>query len=296
MESKFVNLFAVNRFSSGRRVSIYNQLEEAARARRLIAVLPYIERAREHDLATRALDDRWAAPERRTLYPRTLRRIDNLSDGVLGQFRDIARAQIADLDPEDPFRHQVERMLATLFPAGLSAITSLPYIDQVAAVENILVELNGGFAPLMADLGLQRKVARLAELTAEYREAVDRPASPLDYASVREARDRGHAYLLEIICMIIGIYHDSDNPEHREARAELLGPIIAHSRTVQVLRRRDRAGNGGSDEVPEPGEVSEPGDPGEVAELTAEPDAVGDESGSGEASDLESLESAVGAS
>ena len=82
----------------------------------------------------------------------------------------------------------------------------------------------------------------------------------LEFATVQESRDRDHAYLLEIVSMILGKYHDSDNPDHLAARTLLLEPIATQGEQVRELRRRGR----GNPELP-----MADGDPG-VAQGTSD--------------------------
>ena len=260
MLKEITNLFNILRFTAGRYISIYNQLEPLLQNRQLADVVAYMERARRHAELTSELDARWLAPERRSLYSPEANELDPRVDALLVQIRDTAVSQIEDLDEQSPLRARVQRMLDTCFPAGVNEVIKLPYIDQAPAVERIVGKLQSEFANEIGDLALGRKVQRLAVLSTAYRAAVDGSPGVLEFATVQESRERDHVYLLEIVSMILGKFHDSDNPEHLAARAELVEPILAHNDQVRESRRRGRTGAEpalpGTDDPPD---ATEPG-------------------------------------
>lgn len=237
-------------FTSGHRISVYNQIRPITVKRNLPIITRHIDRAKAHDLKTRDLENQWEAQTGRTLYPGELPGLDGTADRTLTSVRDIAVAQLEGLPPGDPLHDKVDHFLTDVFPAGVFAITSLPYVEQVVAMEVIVDKMQRIHAPLMRELGLERKVAQLAGLTVAYRACVDK-ARPLDFATVRDARQRGQEYLLEIIGLIIGTYHDGDNPEHEAARNELLAPIQAHDEMIRAgLRARRARGEAPAGDVP----------------------------------------------
>lgn len=243
--------YSLVRFSSGHRISVYNQIRPLAEERSHATLLRHIDRAKAHDMHTCELETRWEATSGRNQYPEELIAIDNLVDRTLTGTRDVAVAQIKGLPAGHPLTDRVERFLHDVFPAGVGAITSLPFIEQVAATEIIVAKMQTEHAALVRELGLAGKVAYLAELTAAYRDQVDNAPRPVDFATVNAARERGHAYLLEIISIILGTYHDEDEPEHAAAREELLAPIQAHEKTIRAeLRARRARGSAAADHEP----------------------------------------------
>lgn len=277
------DLFALAQFSSGRRISAYNQIRPIAVARDLPALIRHLDRAKAHDVRTRELESRWAAQTRRGLYPAELGPVDNLVDNILASIRDIAVAQAKGLEPGHELHDEVHRFIDALFPAGVAAITSLPYVDQAAAVEVLLEALQGELAPTVARLGLGLKVERLAELMVTYRRLVDHAQKPLRFATVRAARERGQEYLREIISIIAGTFFDADDPAHVAARDALLAPIRAHEKRVRAALRARRRGY--RDELAEPESEAKLDEPDEAAE----PDQA-DEPDTGEPAEPESSE------
>jgi hypothetical protein len=227
-------------FTSGQRISTYNQIRPIAEAQGFGKLVQHVDRARAHDIHTRRLDSLWVVQQTRGLYPPELQSTDEVSDHTLTGIRDIAMGHIRSLPAHDPLRGKVEHFLADVFPGGVGATTSLPYVDQVAAMEVILAKLQGEHWPLAQGLGLQRKVQQLGELTAAYRAHVDGGARPLAFSEVHAARERGHGYLLETMAIILGTYHDDDDAEHVQKRDELMAPIDKMAEIVRAVARARR--------------------------------------------------------
>ncbi|MEM9492614.1 MAG: hypothetical protein AAGC55_25930 [Myxococcota bacterium] len=289
-------LFALARFSSGRRLSLYNQLLPVARQRQMTQLVALIETAHLHDLYTRTLDDRWVQGNQRNRYAPEVKIIDSQVDALLGRIRDLLVSHIEDLDDKDPLAARITALLGELFPKGLFAITHLPFIDQVAAVENALARLQGQRADVVAELALTHKVAKLAELTREYRQAVD-VDTRLDFAEVRQARDRGHEYLVQIVCTIMVAYPDLDDPEKRAERDELLAPIIAHDQAARAQRRARRGrtddGDGPNDDGDDDGDGDDMDVSDDLDDTAGEPGSALDDQMTS-APDSDSAEAATG--
>lgn len=230
------------RFSAGQRISTYNQVRPIAEAQELTTLVHHVDRSKTHDFHTQRLDSLWVVQQTRGLYPPELQATDDAADHTLTGIRDVAAGHVRGLPADDPFRAQVHRFLDDVFPGGVGATTSLPYVDQAAAMEMILDKLHGEHWPLAQDLGLARKVRYLQKLTVEYRGYVDAGAKPLTFAEVRAARERGHEYLLQAVAIILGTYHDHDDPEHVRKRNELMAPIDKMASIVRAVARARRNG------------------------------------------------------
>ena len=87
---------------------------------------------------------------------------------------------------------------------------------------------------LQAELGLSRLATRLAALTFEYRALLDAAPTQPVFDTVRAARQRGLAYVRQVIAMVLGRYHD-DTAAHRLARAS---PTSSSPRTSQPATDR----------------------------------------------------------
>jgi len=99
--------------------------------------------------------------------------------------------------------------------------------------------LKGELASEVKEFGLGRLAKRLAELAAEYREALNAPPPSLvAWGQVRAARAEGQGRLLEAVAIIVGKHHKR-TPEGAAERAVLLDPILKQNEAIgQYLRAR----------------------------------------------------------
>ncbi|WP_437761448.1 hypothetical protein WMF27_04705 [Sorangium sp. So ce281] len=126
--------------------------------------MKHCEAAIEHDLATRAIERRWAGEPLATGANPAAQRIDVLVDRTLGAIRDHVVAQTQGAAPDDPIHEEVAAFLKPIFPVSVQAITSLPYLDELAAVDDIVALLKGELALAVKEFGLGRLVTRLAPI------------------------------------------------------------------------------------------------------------------------------------
>ncbi len=168
--------------------------------------------------------------------------IDPDVDRTLTALRDNAQAQTAGAKADDPIHAVVASFLKTVFPAGVQAVTALPYVEELAVVDSIVKMLQGKeLAPVVAELGLGRLAKRLASLAVEYRAAIEAPApAVLAFGDVRAARGKGHDMLLETVAIILGKYHGS-SADDVAARDELLGPIMEQNGAIGASLKARRA-------------------------------------------------------
>jgi hypothetical protein len=245
-----INLYV---FSTGRRLFAMQQVQKRAAERGFAELTTHAERAIENDRLTRQLDGRWAARQLRPVPGEdAVQRIDAVVDRTLTALRDGAESQAAVARPGDGTAEKVGGFLREIFPMGVAAVMSMTYVEELAAVDSIVAKLTGPLAPVVGELGLGRHADRLAELAVEYRAALEGPRSePLDFGQVRAARARGHEMLLQAAAIIMGRYPLS-TPEHIEARAALLGPILEQN---EAIRQYFRARRMVEDVDPDTGEV-----------------------------------------
>ena len=141
-----------------------------------------------------------------------------------------------------------EAQLATsiqgrLFPQGVSAITSLPYVDQHMAVANLLALVNEDDGALMTELELlgQRVfVDRIGELNQAYGELVTRPQRMTPSVLAQLDRDAARQFGYAVAQCLAATASDSD--EHTEWRTQLLQPIVDQQQELAKLRERRREG------------------------------------------------------
>jgi hypothetical protein len=237
------SLFNIYTFSTGRRMYSMSLVKPIAAARKAKEIVTHIDMALAHDRVTRILDIRWDGRQQLNRGGGKLKAVDGLTDNTITAIRDGAVLQTRGMQPDDPIHGVVEAFLAEALPAGVQAITALPFVDQVSAVDAIVTKLQGPLAPVVKELGLTRQVERLAALAVEYRAALDESTLRSDaivYEEVREAREKGQQYLLALIVLILATYRD-DTPEDEEAREALLTPILQQNEAIRVYLRNRRA-------------------------------------------------------
>jgi hypothetical protein len=202
----------------------------------------HIDKATSHDAQTRLKIDQYKNGGR-NMYAGPVGTIDGPADRMLSGFHAMITGAAAGLPPQHPIMIMSEELIADTFPNGPGAITGLPYVDQVVAMENLVALLRGEHAGRVAQLGLSMKVSQLEDITVEYRRLVDLGSTPNTAPDVRAANQRGHTLMLEIVAMILGTYVDSDNPEHTATREKLLAPLIEQ---IELTRRARRSRGPGS--------------------------------------------------
>ncbi len=251
-------------FTTGRRIMVYDRLEPIAHTYNDTTLVEHIGKARYHDRDTRALENHWSNRNSRSPYPQELIELDNTVDNVLTAIRDIAQAQAAGYSSEVPIVEQVDEFLTELYPYGVAAVTSLPFVDQVAAVEAMVDKMQNGLQSTVETLGLQAKLSQLSTLIAEYRDLVNEGSSVVNFTDVRAARSRGQLYLREIIAIIIGHYYNSEDPAHNQARDALLAPILEQLDELRRITRSRRNGASvpGSEDSPDSDNSPDPESPG----------------------------------
>lgn len=263
----------LNRLSTGRWVFTLRQIRDAAAGLGDTSLLSQVEEAMTQARQAYELDGQWAV-QKRSVTGSSMPELDNRVDRTLTGLRDGALAQASGASPDDEIVQRVERFLAAVFPSGLFAVTSLPFVEEAVAVEDIVRKLQNELAPMVAELGLTRQAARLAALSAPYREALAAPGIPLRFNTVEEARAVAHAKLLQIVAVVLGRYNQ-DTPEHEAAREALLGPVMVQQEAVRAYVRLRRAVR---DVDPETGELDDtlPDTDLPEAEAGAEADAGAD--------------------
>lgn len=187
MGKEFDSLFSIVRFSPARRIQIYRRILVMATALGLARLVALLDEALAHDVKARALLEQTRGKKRGNLYAVAVRPIDVKADHTLSGLRAAALGLASGLPATHPTAVAVTELIKGIFPHGVGAVTGLRYIEQVAAIENIVVMLRSTHAQHVATLGLAAKVDQLAEVTAEYRSAVDRGRDSDDGTAARAA-------------------------------------------------------------------------------------------------------------
>lgn len=251
MSAQLTSLFVFYQFPTGRRLFALQELHKLAQADNLSNLATFCTTAIAHDRATRLLEARWAGRKVGAQYSPLAKQIDILVDTALGALHDGLENEVQNSDTNDPLAPQAETLRTTLFPTGVGAITSLNYVDELTEVERIVHTCKStAWAPVIAQLGLQRRVDRIVSLESQYRTAIAESGDKLTFGEVKAARQQGQSLMLQAIAIILGLY-PSDNENDLERRSKLLAPIF---RQQDAIRDDLRARRPVSDVHPESGE------------------------------------------
>lgn len=228
-------------FTSGRRLFALQEVRSLGQAQGFTELTQHCDAAIAHERTTREMERRWASEPDHTVTNPAAQQLDALVDRTLGAIRDHVVAQTQGAVDSDPIHAAATAFVKRIFPISVYAVTSLPYIDELAAVDDIVALLQGELAPQVQDLGLGRLAQRLAELAEQYREALESPPpSLLDWGKVRSARSEGQGLLLEAVAIILGKHH-LRTPDGTEARLALLAPILKQNEAIGNYLRTRRA-------------------------------------------------------
>jgi hypothetical protein len=246
-------------FSTGRRIFAMGQVLERAKKAKLDAIAAHCEATIAHDRETRKLEARWAGQPAVITYSPELRATDISTDNCLIALRDAIDSQLRVIKPEDPLAASIIRLQKVLFPQGAGTITSMNYVEEIAEVDRVLEVLaEESWKPTVAELHIQRHIARLTELAQKYHELLEAPPSKVLFDQVHASRQKGQRMLHEAVAMIMGRY-PSASPEHVEGFHALMGPILKQNDAIGEYYRTRRAVQ---DVNPDTGEVEPAADGG----------------------------------
>jgi hypothetical protein len=239
MDGTLASLLSFYIFSSGRRLFAMQQVKSAASAVGFNALASHADVCIAHDRSTRDLEAKWAGQKAGTSYAPEARQLDIYVDAALTALRDGLDSQIKASAPGDPLGEAAQRLSQELFPKGAGAITSLPYVEELAELQRILGRAqHPDLTAVIGDLGLGRQVARLASLEKQYAAALVGPGGQVAFAQVKDARAKGQSLMLQAVAMTLGQY-PSDSEADRKARNGLLAPIFAQNEAIRsYLRQR----------------------------------------------------------
>ena len=243
MDSSLSTLLPLYSFSTGRRLFAFRQLHALilTPAYTFPTLETHLAAALAHDTQTRDLERRYAttpAPAPNGISE--AKRVDILVDRTLSAIRDAAVAQATGADPGDPIIATSEKFVRSIFPKGVNDMTSLAFIDELAAVESIVKAFQGELAPIVTELGLTRLAKRLTKLAGEYHAVLNAPdPEVVRFGEIRAARAQGQQHLLQAVAQILG-KHWRDTPEDVSARAALMAPILKQNEAIRQSLRTQR--------------------------------------------------------
>ena len=252
-------------FSTGRRLFALTEVQKLASAEGHTAVATHCDVALAHDRDTLQKEARWSSDKSAPQYTPDAKQVDILIDVALGALRDSLDADARDAAPGDALSESAAQLSQLLFPNGLAAVTNAPFVEQLAEVQRILTCLQSAeWASVVNDLGLGRRVARLADLEKRYASAIATTTKSISFAEVKNARTKGQQLLLQTVAMILGLY-PSANESDVAARTKLLGPVLRQNELIRAYMRSRRTVEDIDPDtgavVPSPGTTEPPAEP-----------------------------------
>jgi hypothetical protein len=228
MDVALASLLNFYAFSTGRRLLAMQQVQKAALTAGFTALVDHCSVAIAHDRATRDLEARWAGQKGAPQFSPDAKQIDILVDAALGALRDGIDAQARISAPDDPLGAVASNLVGELFPKGVAAITTLPYVEELGELDRILRRLQDqATTKTVKELGLTRHVARLVALEKQYRSAIEGTGDKIAFGAVKDARAKGQ--------------HPSDQAPDQAARTTLLGPVLKQNEAIREYLRTRRA-------------------------------------------------------
>ena len=241
MDGALETIINLYQFPTGRRLFAHKQIRARAESDGFDKLVKHCDKAITHDTQTQSLEKRWAGESNTSDANPNAQRIDILVDRTLGAMRDHTIAQAAGAPDNDPIHVSVDTFTKKVFPAGVHTISSLPYVEELEAVDAIVHSLQNELAPLVQELNLQRHTARLASLAIDYRKALEAPPpSVLTWGNVRNARAEGQGLLLETVAIILGKYH-SRSAKGSAERLHYLDPILRQNEALGTAFKSRRS-------------------------------------------------------
>lgn len=210
-----------------------------------------------------------------SLYPPETTAVDNIVDRCLTGVAGYLDVQIR-VYPDEPRGEAAERVLRALFPAGVAAVSRLPFAEEHEQVNTLLErataeDLAEDVRTLPELVGL---LERLDERNREYGELLRQAQLAPTREDVRQAQQRCQDRLAETLSLIIGLYA-LHSPERTDERDHLLEPIMRQNEALRLLRRRRRVP---VDVDPQTGEeLPSPASPDDIDES----DGIGESAGEG---------------
>lgn len=161
------------------------------------------------------------------------RKMDKLIRALCRRLEDIA-----DSFADEPRGERAAELLATFFPDGYYAVTSLPYEDELAAVARIFqVFVEGDAAEDVEPLELGSLIEGIGRLLPAYQEALEL-RELVTAGDVRSARDAMHVASCAAVAFILFTFR---RPEEEAQRAALLAPFDDQYARAAAARRQGLA-------------------------------------------------------
>lgn len=240
MDTSLHLFLKIYQFTSGRRLLVYRQTKNVAKALNFTALEQHIDKAHAFERETRKMERRWKSQGALSQQTTDYRPLDNALDRALSGLSKHCESYTHSMDPSSDHYQSAMLILQTAYPNGLQAVTQIPYEEELSEVESLLEELGKvEFAPHIQRLNLKPMLDNIKSRHQAFYAAFSASQAPtLDYGTVRARRAQSQDLLLQMIAIILGKYYDSDS--HSESRNKLLSPFQLQQGRISDLVSRKR--------------------------------------------------------
>ena len=240
--SSLESLVRIPRLTAGRRLVALQRMRvlvaDEAPLHTLMAELDAVIELHEN-AASQLL--RWRSAESdKSMHAHDAQQLDAQVDRHLSAFLGMLRNARVAFEPDSPQYEAAVFLEEEEFPSGVRPITSLPFVDQFVAVDQLLKNLA---EPAQADavqtLSLGDAVARLSTLNAAYGQAVSM-RSDTSYDDVLQSNRAAFEALTSWAARVVGALPSWAGPD-QEARERIFAPMDAQVEEFRQLRARRAA-------------------------------------------------------
>lgn len=168
--------------------------------------------------------------------------LDPLVDRGVTGMQDAAYVPVRSLPKEHPLAVAGRAFLQKALPNGAEGITKLAHAEELVAVQQLIVRCDDpkDLKPHVQTLGMSALVENLRELSVRFEGALRQPArGETSWDKVKATSVEAQECMLELVAKIVGTFN-LRTPEHIEARAEMLFPIIEQDDRIAEARKQRR--------------------------------------------------------
>lgn len=160
--------------------------------------------------------------------------LDNAIDRIIGAVAHTAQANLNAMPEDDPVHVASAKLLRLILPLGASAVTTLPFEDELNAVQGMLADLDG--QPGLAEAaGVSHLIERLRTLTPAFEAELNKTKTIVEFKQVEAAQARMQTALMLLVAQLIATWGD-DPP----ALSRAFAPIDFQCSRVRALRSSRR--------------------------------------------------------
>lgn len=163
--------------------------------------------------------------------------LDNQIDRLVSAIANIAQANVAALPADDATHVASKTLLARVFPLGAAAIVTLPFEEELDAVNELLADLDTA-GDLAAQAGVAHLVAPLRALAPQFATELAKRVEIVEFDAVQARRARMQRALGVVVAQLIATW---PQPADEAALTAALAPLTFQMDRVRELRRRRRA-------------------------------------------------------